>query len=242
MKQHVEEYKAAKKVCEEAVGNLVRVFGETFSDAVSSFLPDGWDFGIELEDQGRDVFRMGLRRGDKLCCALSGAEWAAVTTAIAMQMTKNNNAPSVLIPEDRAWDGSTLSAVMRAFSKFDGQVIMASTIRPKGRSPKHWTIIDMDKWLEEQIEGKPEEEVEEELGHQPSEFTPRTNVSSAYAIRVLHGLGYMDEQINTMQAETAAKIISHGYLASCTEILDDGNFQVVEAGNLVPLPKATLFK
>jgi len=241
MKQQVERYKEMKKICEDAVGHLVRVFGKTFSDGVSRFLPDGWDFGIELEDQGRDVFRMGLRRNDKLCCALSGAEWAAVTTAIAMQMSTPSDAPSVLIPEDRAWDGSTLSAVMRAFSKYDGQVLMASTIRPKGRSPKNWTIIDMDKWLEEQIEGKPEEE-ELELGQAPSEFVPRTNVTSTYAIRVLHGLGYLDEQINAMQAEAAAKIISGGHLASCTEILADGNFQVIEAGNLVPLPKATQFK
>ena len=99
----------------------------------------------------------------------------------------------------------------------------------------------MDDWLESQTTEVEVEETNELLLDSPPDPVVRNLVQSEYAIRILCGLGFTDGQINTMKAETAAKIISAGYLASCTEILDDGDFQVIEASNLVALPKATQF-
>lgn len=146
MKQDVETYKRLKVSCENAVGKLLETRAIEFSARVQKYLPDDWTFNIQLMDGNKEVFRMGIMRNGRLHSALSGAEWTSVVTSIAMAVAEglDDRLPAVLIPDDRAWDGKTLSSVMRGFSQFDGQVIMASTIRPTGRPPKGWTIIDMD--------------------------------------------------------------------------------------------------
>ena len=51
---------------------------------------------------------------------------------------------AILTPEERAYDGVTLAAVMRALSDAPGQVIITSPIKPRGRTPKGWLIIEAD--------------------------------------------------------------------------------------------------
>ena len=255
MKQSATESVALVAVLKETLGEVLAYVVPMFCDKVQCFLPSDWLFDVRLKQDGKDVFRMGLvteHDHTKLRCALSGAEWAAVTTAIAMatdlgagEMTNKSRlvAPRVLIPEDRAWDGRTLSSVMRAFSRYDGQVIIASTIRPKGRSPKGWKIIDMDDWLKNFTDPTPGKK-EPTLGDAPeatssvTELPERNLIESTRAQRILRGLGYADRQINSMLAETAAQIISGGHLASCVHILEDGTFKVVEAHNLIIMPRA----
>tara|TARA_R110002020_G_scaffold434259_2_gene644386 strand:- start:122 stop:1909 length:1788 start_codon:yes stop_codon:yes gene_type:complete len=241
----------ALKVC---LGDVLAYAVPSFCDKVQCFLPSNWLFDVNLLQDGREVFRMGLvdeHDQKKLRCALSGAEWATVTTAIAMAMdlgvgelTNKSRlvAPRVLIPEDRAWDGRTLSSVMRGFSRYDGQVVMASTIRPKGRSPKGWTIIDMDDWLDTFTDPKPRKEVPEskepELPIELGDLPERNLIESTRAQRILRGLGYVNRQISCMTATTAAKIISGGHMASCAHILPSGEFELVESHNLIIMPRA----
>ena len=205
MKTEAQEMKTLRGICTDAVTSLLASVADGFSKWTTQYLPDGWTFKLQLQEGGKDVFRMGLVRGDKLHAALSGAEWAAVTTAMAMTMADrfgvDSVAPSVLIPEDRAWDTVTLGQVMRSFGAFEGQVIMASTVRPKGRAPKGWTIIDMDEWLETQKAGQE---------FDPDGPTLINRVVSDSSIPLLQGLGYCLETIESMSPEVAAEIIRTG--------------------------------
>ena len=141
--EDVATYKNLKAACSKAIAALVKERSAGFCSVVASFLPKGWEFSLKVDAK---TFRIGLLRDGEIHSALCGAEGAAVITAIAMATSSTLPAhmPAVLIPEDRAFDPRTLAAVMRGYNKFDGQVIMASTVRPRGRPSKHWTIIDLD--------------------------------------------------------------------------------------------------
>lgn len=155
-----EAYKALKASCARAINALLLQRLDQFIERVDQYLPANWTFKIHNTDK---VFRVGLKTGDgPFRAALSGAEWAAVTTAVAMGACESMGVeqPVVLIPEDRAWDSRTLAAVMRGFGAFDGQVILASTIRPHGRPSNVWTIINLDKTP--LLEPTPEPAAEEE--------------------------------------------------------------------------------
>ena len=225
MQAEAESYKAMKSACEKAVGALLSEQTSRFCKRVDSFLPKSWDFDIELKDGKREVFRMGLKRGDKLHCALSGAEWSAVAVAISMATINESHGPQVLVPEDRAWDPQTLGEVMRSYGKFPGQVIMASTVKPKGRTPAGWTIIDMDEQLAAVIEAPKAEE-------EPTEPGPGVSIRSA---RVLKGMGFEPEDIGLMAPGTAADLIRQGLLPHQVTILKSGEYRVVKKDNVLPL-------
>ena len=249
----LERYKILKKECESAVGALLDEQTDSFVDRVSGYLPDGWDFSVHLRDGTREVFRMGLLRDDRLHCSLSGAEWATVVTAISMAVSERmrSSSPVVLIPEDRAWDGKTLSSVMRAFSTFDGQVIMASTIRPTGRTPRGWKIVDMDQATEQWLVGddEPDDEVAE-LPPPPPKATrkngkppksalekPKTGimVTSRSAV-LLETMGYTPEDVAVMSKRTAAAIIKEGLAPNKVVIAEDGTYGLVKAGTVLQMP------
>jgi len=249
----LERSKILKKECESAVGALLDEQTDSFVDRVSGYLPDGWDFSVHLRDGTREVFRMGLLRDNQLHCSLSGAEWATVVTAISMAVSERtrSSSPVVLIPEDRAWDGKTLSSVMRAFSKFDGQVIMASTIRPTGRTPRGWQIVDMDQMTDQWLVGDDEAEGEvTELPPPPPKITrksrkpirsalekPKTGiiVTTRSAI-LLETMGYTPEEVATMSKRTAAVIIKEGLGPDKVVIADDGTYGLVKAGKVLQMP------
>ena len=264
MQSEVDEYKAIKKACETAIGQLLGDLTSTFCVRVGLYLPVDWTFDIELKDGKRDVFRMGLRDTPDngtpgyLRCALSGAEWAAVTTAVAMAASEGLPADehAIIVPEDRAWDTTTLGQVMRAFTNFDGQVIMASTVRPKGRPPKNWTIIDLDKTQPDKPEGEKEEEiapVKAVDAHYKTSAAPvpvppapenvrrrpanESQPVTARGVRMLNGLGFDDDTVSRMTAESSADIIKNGVTADMVLIQDDGSYEY-RSDKLVKLPRA----
>tara|TARA_R100000152_G_C6781199_1_gene215210 strand:+ start:3495 stop:5087 length:1593 start_codon:yes stop_codon:yes gene_type:complete len=240
--QEAENYKLYKSQLSDTVLQLLRSsFVQDFCLQVSEYLPKNWRFSVRLNEGDRQVFRVGLYDSEsgRVRCALSGAEWATVTSALAMCVADGlpETTPRVIIPEDRAWDKKTLAAVMRSFNSFDGQVLMASTIRPQGRTPKGWTIIDMDQWLEEEIEGSAEAADEQaELSSCPVDTEPERPVSSKGA-KILTGLGYDKEQITHMNVSTAAAIIKQGLLAEYTHISSDGGYEFTQSSKLIKLPE-----
>tara|TARA_Y100000034_G_scaffold122339_1_gene167667 strand:+ start:1787 stop:3610 length:1824 start_codon:yes stop_codon:yes gene_type:complete len=137
-------WKALEKECKRVVRDLVSKSIDAFASKVQSYLPKSDEFQIQVKDGSRDVFRVGLVHDGVLHTALSGAEWARVTAALAGACIPADAPLAVVIPEDRAWDGATLAATMRAFSKLPAQVIIASTTKPKGKAPKGWTVIATD--------------------------------------------------------------------------------------------------
>jgi len=237
-------YKELKSACEVAIGKLLGEQAKAFASQVQKYLPEQWDFSIELVDGGREVFRMGIMRDGKLHAALSGAEWTSVVTAIAMAVTDGlpEEYPAVLIPEDRAWDGKTLASVMRGFSSFDGQVIMASTTRPSGKTPKGWTIIDMDEvsasWLGDD-EAPVIEEVDEE--EKPVSKTSINHASGGFRVTsrsslILEEMGFAEEDVQMMSRDTVSQIIKSSISPNNVRVREDGSFYTVKSGNVLPLP------
>ncbi len=236
------QYKDLRAACETAVGHLLAEQARSFSEVVQKFLPDHWVFKIELMDGDREVFRMGFVRDGRLHCALSGAEWATVITAVGMAVASKLDAsePAILVPYDRAWDSRTLSAVMRGFLPFNGQVIIASTVRPMGRPPKGWTIIDMDEVSKTWVEGeKPKEEEKPKKARKAPARKKVRNEGGLSVIsrsaRKLDERGFSMSDILTMSKETAKHLIDNNIDPDMVEILPDGGFQIVKADNVLPI-------
>ena len=142
LEQDLDAYKALKLACDNAIVKILGQHSTRFCSRVNAYMPKGWQFHLEMSSK---TPRIGLGTED-FRAALSGAEWTTVTTAIAAVVSESlpGDTPAVLIPEDRAFDPSTLGRVMRGYKKFPGQVIMASTVKPRGRRPSDWTFIDLD--------------------------------------------------------------------------------------------------
>jgi len=107
-----------------------------FENEISSFLPEGERIGVDLESA-----RFGLIRDGEIHSALSGAEWSRVLLALASAQEKSTTTPCVLVPEDRAYDPSTLTKIMTALSKAPVQVIIMSTVMPE--PVEGWTLVEV---------------------------------------------------------------------------------------------------
>jgi hypothetical protein len=135
----------------KVVGVLVEKARKAFEGRVQRFLPREDLFGIELLDGDREVLRVGLRRlqGDRMVLhpAMSGAEWARVTAALALA-TAPTSGPCVIAPEERAFDPKTLAAVLRAWDEALGdnedapQLVVTSPIEPES-VPLGWHVIQL---------------------------------------------------------------------------------------------------
>jgi hypothetical protein len=111
---------------------------------VQSHLPASDKFALVLSENKKPVCRMGFRRGKTLHTALSGAEWARLTLALGCATYKDSpETLAIFTPEERAFDPQTLREVMVALENAPGQVILQSPTKPSGRTPKGWTIVEM---------------------------------------------------------------------------------------------------
>ena len=204
-----ETYKGMKKELEGVVADLLKRVADTFVAKVQAHLPTGWTFGMQLDDGGKEVFRLGLMQGKKLRSALSGAEWATVTCALAMAISADaaTDAPVLVMPEDRGWDAVTLGKVLSAWSGFDGQVVIGTPTKPK-KVPAGWTVIDLG-------QGEAEEPVVVEAPA-PSiveAATFKVYVPSPTMGAMLKALGYTEQQVAGMDAAKAAHIVANGIAA-----------------------------
>lgn len=142
-KKAIETLEELIEGCKSAVDGILKSATRAFVAKVQSFLPATDAFDLVLTDGERDVCRFGFVRRGELHTALSGAEWARLTLALACAAA--DEAPDVLrvfVPEDRAFDAATLRDVLLALANAPGQVIIATTTRPAGRLPKGWTLIE----------------------------------------------------------------------------------------------------
>jgi hypothetical protein len=128
----------------QAINRLLKTAISTFSERVQGFLPEQDTFRLVLEEDGKEVCRFGFERGGKLHTALSGAEWARLTLALACAAVAGQESEMlVFTPEERAFDPVTLRNVMAALSEAPGQVLLTSPIKHKGRLPKGWTVLEI---------------------------------------------------------------------------------------------------
>ena len=130
----------------KALGVLVEKACEGFIKKVQRYLPREDLFGVELLDGEREILRVGLLRlaGDHMVlhAALSGAEWARVTAALALAVAPTSGA-CVVCPEERAFDPDTLSSVLAAFGaalddvmgRGDGPQVIVTSPNPPREGP-----------------------------------------------------------------------------------------------------------
>lgn len=137
-------------LAQTVLARLVEKSREDFQRRVQAFLPADLRFGIELRDGDREVLRVGVYRWPVLeepgilSTAASGAEWSAMTAALAAACLPAGNAPAVIVPEDRDFDPEMLAAVMESFSKIDAQVIITAAKKP-AHDVEGWTVVDLGK-------------------------------------------------------------------------------------------------
>jgi hypothetical protein len=128
---------------QEALGSLLRSAREEFVKKVQSFLPTEDQFDLVLNEGDKEVCRFGFVRDANLHTALSGAEWARLTLALACASTKpEKDSLIVFVPEERAFDPETLRAVLIALTNAPGQVIITTPVKPSGKLPKGWTLVE----------------------------------------------------------------------------------------------------
>ncbi len=126
----------------QAINRLVKNAVDQFEKAVQTHLPATDKFKLVLEEDGKEVCRFGFDRDGFLHTALSGAEWARLTLALACASAQDSDL-LIFAPEERAFDPGTLREVMGALSSAPGQVLITSPIKHKGRLPKGWTVIEV---------------------------------------------------------------------------------------------------
>ena len=137
----VQEWEALTTACVEAVSALLDNGVSSFTGRVQAALPPTDKFALALRDGERAVFQFGLMHDTALHTALSGAEWARVTAALAGICAPSLKRVSVVIPEERAFDPDMLSLVLQAFSHLDSQVLFTSPIMPTS-APAGWMVVN----------------------------------------------------------------------------------------------------
>jgi energy-coupling factor transporter ATP-binding protein EcfA2 len=137
-------YGDLKDAINEAVGGLLERSRREFVARVQKLLPETDVFDLVLTEGEREVCKFGFVRDGMLHTAVSGAEWARLTLALAASVTSDGEREiALLTPEERAFDPVSLRAVMAGLSHASGQVILTSPVAPQGRTPKGWTVIDL---------------------------------------------------------------------------------------------------
>ena len=130
-----------------ALDTIVSTETDNFSEKISSYLPEGEEFIIDVDGNSSTI---GLRRDGELHTALSGSTEARTIAAIGAALVDYRCAigatdAGVLIVDDRMWDAKTLGQTMTALEDSPCQVIIMSTIKPKGRQRIGWTYVDVER-------------------------------------------------------------------------------------------------
>ena len=133
------EWKALKEACESAMAMTLEKALTTFIAKVQSYLPKTDTFDLRLRDGDREVVQFGFIRDGALHTALSGAEWARVMAAMASACVPEGQY-ACIIPEERAFDATTLKDVLTALGTSPHQVILTSPVAPRS-VPKGWTVV-----------------------------------------------------------------------------------------------------
>ena len=133
---------------QKAIQALLADRTEAFCKRVNHYLPDGWEFGVMVEDDGRDVFYYGLyaETADSryLRLGLSDGQKAAVMVALCAVLDDMNPVPlSVIVLDDTGWDLETLEDVMLAMGRIPQHVFVTTPQRPTKRSMIGWNIIEV---------------------------------------------------------------------------------------------------
>jgi hypothetical protein len=140
------EIKALLGHIEDVRRSVTTDLASSFTKRVQAYLPDVGDFTFGVRPRPGDsaACDFGFVRGDALHVALSGAERNLMILALAgvCAADAGEGALCVTLAEERAYDEVMLGALMRALSSLPGQIILTSPLRPKGKKPAGWAIVE----------------------------------------------------------------------------------------------------
>lgn len=108
-----------------------------FERKVNEYMHENDRFMLDRATMVPGVYRFG-----RLHTALSGSTEARVLAAMTAALAKPGQL-TVLVVDDRMWDGITLSRTLRALEEAPCQVIVMSTMLPRGRRRQAWGVIEL---------------------------------------------------------------------------------------------------
>tara|TARA_R110000765_G_scaffold162496_1_gene267270 strand:- start:539 stop:1864 length:1326 start_codon:yes stop_codon:yes gene_type:complete len=85
---------------------------------------------------------IGLQRDGQEHYALSGSTEARVIAALAGSLSSEDD---LIVVDDRMWDSTTLGQTLEVLRNAPGQVIIMSTVRPKGKQRAGWTYVTVER-------------------------------------------------------------------------------------------------
>ena len=138
--------KKLKEALLDVLFSMVEAAAKNFSDTVSSFLPEGEKFIFEVH--GRALL-IGLRRNNEDHTALSGSTEARVLAAISAALGDEND---LIVVDDRMWDSATLAKTMKVLEKAESQIILMTTVKPKGKRRSGWKYVEISRSPGEPLE------------------------------------------------------------------------------------------
>ena len=148
----VEEYGDLEKALDVAIFKLLKEPMKAYTKRVNKFLPRGDKFQIIHEEK---TFKVCLKRGGQTHVALSGSAEARTLAAMGAGLAKEGEA-SILILDDRMWDTSNLVKTMEKLEGSSCQVILMTTVSPRGRKRSAWNYVEVSRQV---CEDEAEEEV-----------------------------------------------------------------------------------
>ncbi len=143
-----EGLKKLKDVVVQILFASIHRIAADFSDRVSAFLPEGEELFFSIDSKARTL-TIGLARNGGHHVALSGSTEARVLAAIASALSDEE---ALVVVDDRMWDSGTLSRTMEVLEKAPCQVLVMSTIKPRGRRRASWTYVEIDRTEGEPLE------------------------------------------------------------------------------------------
>ena len=129
-----------KFVLEEIVRQVAAKI-PAFGKRVSAFLPKGEKLHVDISDS--QLITLSIARGEEIHTALSGSTEARLIAALGAALANSDD--HLLVVDDRMWDAGTLAKTLGALEKAPCQVIVMSTVRPKGKKRANWSYLEIER-------------------------------------------------------------------------------------------------
>lgn len=139
----LKELSELEKLMRCSMSSMVRQSISFFTERASSFLPDKEE--IYCLATNEKTLKFALKRGDSIHAAMSGSTEVRVIAALAGALYEGTSNLPVIILDDRMWDPATLSRTMTALESCPAQILIMSTVKPRGRVRKSWTYVDVSR-------------------------------------------------------------------------------------------------
>jgi len=134
-----ESLKKLKTAILEVMFRMLDGAADFIIEEVSNYLPDGERF-VFRADKKMLKLSIGLEREQEVHTALSGSTEARLLAAIASALSGPN---SLIVVDDRMWDTTTLGKTLEVLRDAPSQVIVMTTVRPKGKKRAGWDYVEI---------------------------------------------------------------------------------------------------